>query len=68
MKVRDICKTVVSDLKITFDEDPNHGEIDVVIPVGAEPEEILGERVLNLEVILIMAKDDAVIISTNSRM
>ena len=67
MTVRDVCKTVVSDLKITFDEDPNDGEIDVIIPVSAEPAKILGERILNLEVNLMMAKGDALIISTNSR-
>lgn len=65
--VRDVCKTVVSDLKITFDEDPNDGEIDVIIPVSAEPTEILGEGILNLEVNLMMANGDALIISTNSR-
>lgn len=65
--VRDVCKTVVSDLKITFDEDPHDGEIDVIIPVSAEPTDILGERILNLEVNLILAKGDALIISTNSR-
>lgn len=67
MTVRDICETVVSDLKITFDEDPNRGTIDVIIPVSAEPTEILGEGILNLEVNLIMAKGDALVISTNSR-
>jgi transcriptional regulator with XRE-family HTH domain len=67
MTVRDICETVVSDLKITFDEDPHRGEIDVIIPVGREPADILGERILNLEVNLIMAKGDALVISTNSR-
>ena len=65
--VRDVCKTVVSDLKITFDEYPHDGEIDVIIPVSAEPTDILGERILNLEVNLILAKGDALIISTNSR-
>ena len=67
MTVRDVCESVVSDLKITFDEDPNRGVIDVIIPVSAEPTDILGEGVLNLEVNLIMAKGDALIISTNSR-
>lgn len=67
MTVRDMCEMVVSDLKITFDEDPNRGTIDVIIPVSAEPTEILGEGILNLEVNLIMAKGEALIISTNSR-
>lgn len=67
MTVRDVCETVTSDLKITFDEDPNRGRIDVIIPVSAEPTEILGEGILNLEVNLMMAKGDALYISTNSR-
>lgn len=67
MTVRDACETVTSDLKITFDEDPNRGRIDVIIPVSAEPMDILGDGILNLEVNLIMAKGDALIISTNSR-
>lgn len=65
--VCDVCETVVSDLKITFDEDPNRGRIDVIIPVSAEPTKILGEGILDLEVCLMMAKGDAIIISTNSR-
>lgn len=67
MTVRDVCETVISDLKITFDEYPYSGVIDVIIPVSAEPTEILGEGILNLEVNLIMANGDALIISTNSR-
>ncbi len=67
MTVRDVCETVISDLKITFDEYPYSGVIDVIIPVSAEPKDILGEGVLNLEVNLMMAKGDALIISTNSR-
>lgn len=67
MTVCDVCETVTSDLKITFDEDPNRGRIDVIIPVSAEPMDILGDGILNLEVNLMMAKDDAIIISTNSR-
>jgi hypothetical protein len=67
MTVLDVCETVTSDLKITFDEDPHSGKIDVIIPVSAEPMDILGEGVLNLEVNLMMAKGDALYISTNSR-
>jgi hypothetical protein len=67
MTVCDVCETVTSDLKITFDEDPNRGRIDVIIPVSAEPTKILGEGILDLEVCLMMAKGDAIIISTNSR-
>lgn len=67
MTVRELCKIVVSDIKITFDEDPNDGTIDVIVPVASEPETILGEGVLDLKVNLVMADVDAIIISTNSR-
>lgn len=67
MKVRDVCETVVSELRITFDEDPNRGSIDVIIPTVSEPVDILGEYILNLDVYLVMAVDNAIVISTNSR-
>lgn len=67
MKIKDICDTVVSDLVITFDEDPHSGKPDIIIPVSAEPKDILGDRVLDLEVNLMMAKDDSLWVSTNTR-
>lgn len=67
MKVRDVCETVVSELRITFDEDPHRGSIDVIIPTTSEPVDILGEYILNLDVNLLTAVDDAIVISTNSR-
>lgn len=67
MTIRDICKCLVCDLHITFDEDCHDGRIDVMIPVSANPEDILGDSVLDLEVHLMMARDDVLIISTNTR-
>ena len=67
MKVKDLCDCVVSELQITFDEDPHSGQIDVIIPVTAEPKEILGPAVLNLDVHLMMAQHNAIVISTFSR-
>lgn len=65
--VRDICYAVASDLRITFDENPTCGNIDVVIPLGAKAKEILSEAVLNMEVHQIRARGDGLVISTNSR-
>ena len=67
MTIRDICDIVVCDLIITFDEDPNNGTPDVKIPVSAEPKDILADGVLDLEINLMMAKDDSLWISTNTR-
>ena len=55
MKIKDICKCLVSDMVITFDEDPYHDcKPDIIIPVSADPENILAEGVLELEVNLMM--------------
>jgi len=67
MTIRDICECTVCDLIITFDEDPHNGLPDIRIPVSAEPLDILVEGVLDLEINLIMAKDDALWVSTNTR-
>jgi hypothetical protein len=67
MTVKEVCETVVSELRITFDEDPNNCDIDIIIPASAEPLEILGDKILSADVNLIMAKGDTIIISTNSR-
>ena len=67
MTIKDLCECVVSELQITFDEDPHNGEVDVIIPVTAEPKEILGDTILNAEVHLIMADDDKIIVSTATR-
>ena len=67
MTVRELCEKTVSEIQITFDDDPHHGTVDVIIPLSAEPLEILGERVLNSEVNLIQARMSVLTISTNSR-
>ena len=67
MTVKELCKCVVSEIQITFDEDPHDGMIDVIIPVTADAEDILGDGVLNLEVHLVKATGNAIIISTCSR-
>lgn len=65
--IRDLCPIITSELRITFDEDPTDGQIDVIIPVTADPEEILGDSVLNLVIHLMEAKDDAIVVSTCTR-
>lgn len=67
MTVRELCEKTVSDIQITFDEDPHNGTVDVIIPVSADPLEILGERILNSEVNLVLARDSVLVIATNDR-
>ena len=67
MTIRDICDLVVCDLIITFDEDPHNGIPDIMIPVSAEPKDILADGVLDLEIRLMMAKDDSLWVSTGTR-
>ena len=67
MTVRELCEKTVSEIQITFDEDPNSGKVDVIIPLSAEPLEILGDRVLDSEVCLVLAKDSVLVIATNDR-
>ena len=67
MTVRELCEKTVSEIQITFDEDPNSGTVDVIIPLSAEPLEILGERVLDSEVCLLLARNSVLVISTNDR-
>ena len=67
MTVRELCEKATCDIQITFDEDPNSGKVDVIIPLSAEPLEILGERVLNSEVNLLLARNSVLVISTNDR-
>lgn len=65
--IRDLCPIITSELRITFDEDPDDGTIDVIIPVAAEPDEILGDNILNMAVHLMEAKGDAIVVSTCTR-
>lgn len=67
MKVKEICEAITCELQVTFDEDPHNGDIDIIIPASAEPLDILGDKILNTNVNLMMIKDDVLIISTNSR-
>ena len=67
MTVRELCEKATCDIQITFDEDPDDGTIDVIIPVSAEPLEILGDRVLDSEVCLLLARNSVLVISTNDR-
>lgn len=67
MTVRELCEKATCDIQITFDEDPDDGTIDVIIPVSAEPLEILGDRVLDSEVCLLLARNSVLVISTNNR-
>lgn len=67
MTVRELCEKTVSEIQITFDDDPYHGTVDVIIPLSAEPLEILGERVLNSEANLVLARDGVLVIATNDR-
>ena len=65
--IRDLCPIITSELRITFDEDPADGTIDVIIPVTADPEKILGDTVLNMSVVLMVVKDYAIVVSTCTR-
>jgi hypothetical protein len=67
MTVKEVCEAVVSELRITFDEDPYNCDIDIIIPLSAEPLEILGDKILSADVNLMMAQGDTIIISTNCR-
>lgn len=65
--IRDLCPIITSELRITFDEDPTRGDIDVIIPVTAEPDKILGDNILNMDVHLMAVKDYAIVVSTSTR-
>lgn len=68
MKIRDLEGNIVSELQITFDEDPHDGTIDIIVPIATESlSDILGKGILDLDIHLMMAKDDAIIVSTFSR-
>lgn len=67
MTIRELSKCTVSEMRITFDEDPHDGQIDVIIPLTSDAEEILGDAVLDTEIHLIKAEGNALIISTCTR-
>ena len=68
MKIKDLDPLLVSELRITFDEDPCCGNIDIIIPIATEKlSDILGEKLLNTDIHLMTAIDDAIIVSTATR-
>ena len=68
MKIRDLDSCIVCELQITFDEDPHDGTIDVIVPVTTERlSDVLGDGVLDLDIHLMLAKGDSIIVSTFSR-
>ena len=68
MKIRDLDLVIISELRITFDEDPNSGTVDIIVPLPIENlSEVLGESVLNMEIHLMQAQGDAIVVSTSAR-
>ena len=64
MTVRELLKTVTCDCYITLGEDPNFVEPDIRLSASlVEPEDILGESILNHKVHLMTVKNNAVYIS-----
>ena len=68
MKIRDLDPVIVSELRITFDEDPHSGTVDIIVPLPIKNlSEVLGESVLNMEIHLMQAQGDAIVVSTSAR-
>lgn len=67
MKIKDLDPIITSELRITFDEDPHTGTVDIIIPVAEELTEILGEKILNMDIRLMEAQDNAIAVSTATR-
>lgn len=68
MKIRDLENCIVSELQITFDEDPHDGTIDVIVPVTTDNlSDVLGEGVLDLDIHLMKATGDVIVVSTCTR-
>lgn len=69
MTVRELLKVIISDLWITFGEDPSDEYPDITCrirsDVDADEAALLSEWVLESEVYLMTAKDDAIFISLN---
>lgn len=63
MTVKDLISTVTCDLYITFGEDPNNVLPDIKIKASVNPDEVLCDNILNHEVHLTTAIDDAIYIS-----
>lgn len=68
MKIKDLDPIIVSELRITFDEDPHSGMIDIIVPLPTESlSEVLGQPVLDMEIHLMEARGDAIVVSTSTR-
>ena len=67
MKIKDLNPIITSELRITFDEDPHTGTVDIIIPVAEELTEILGEKILNMDIRLMEAQGNAIAVSTATR-
>lgn len=67
MKIKDLDPIITSELRITFDEDPHTGTVDIIIPVAEELTEILGEKILNMDIRLMEAQGNAIAVSTATR-
>ena len=67
MTIREFNKCAVSEMRITFDEDPHDCQIDVIVPLASDAEEVLGDTVLDMEINLIRAEGNVFVISTSTR-
>ena len=67
MKIKDLNPIITSELRITFDDDPHTGTVDIIIPVAEELTEILGEKILNMDIRLMEAQGNAIVVSTATR-
>lgn len=67
MKIKDLDPIITSELRITFDDDPHTGTVDIIIPVAEELTEILGEKILNMDIRLMEAQGNAIAVSTATR-
>lgn len=65
--IRDLSHIITSELRITFDEDPCGGPIDIIVPIISDLEEVLGDRVLDMPIHLMEAQGDAIVVSTGTR-
>ena len=63
MTVKDLISTVTCDLYITFGEDPNNVSPDIKIMTSVNADDVLCDNILNHEVYLMTAVDDAIYIS-----
>lgn len=67
MTIRDLNHIITSELRITFDEDPCGGTIDIIVPIVCDLDEVLGDRVLNMPIHLMEAQGDTIVVSTGTR-